>query len=93
MTQPISSSSINASQLLRATNAFRHSIKTQNEPESIFEQQEEVKVPEEAKKMFAEHDINEIRQVAQSIGENNLSDEDIKYGLYYGRSVIVNYSV
>lgn len=93
MTQSISSNvNINTAQLLRATNAFKQSVKKQNEQENSFEQ-EAVKVPEETKKIFANHDINEIRQVAQSIGENDLSDEDIKYGLYYGRSVIVNYSV
>ena len=93
MTQSISSNvNINTAQLLRAANAFKQSVKKQNEQENSLEH-EAVKVPEETKKIFANHDINEIRQVAQSIGENDLSDEDIKYGLYYGRSVIVNYSV
>lgn len=37
--------------------------------------------------------IDEIKNIAKSIGEANLSDEDIKYGLTYGRSVIADYSV
>ena len=31
-------------------------------------------------------------EYAQMMGEANLSEEDIKYGLSYGRSVIVEYS-
>lgn len=37
--------------------------------------------------------INEIKDIAKSVGETNLSDEDIKYGLTYGRSVIADFSV
>lgn len=36
-------------------------------------------------------DVNEVKNFAQKIGETNLSDEDIKYGLTYGRSVIADY--
>lgn len=35
--------------------------------------------------------LSEVRNFAQQIGETNLTDEDIKYGLTYGRSVIANY--
>ena len=38
--------------------------------------------------------IDEIKKYAkmvQGAGENDLSEEDIKYGLSYGRSVIVEY--
>ncbi len=37
--------------------------------------------------------INEIKDIAKSVGETTLSDEDIKYGLTYGRSVIADFSV
>lgn len=36
-------------------------------------------------------DTNDVRNFAQKIGETNLTDEDIKYGLTYGRSVIADY--
>jgi hypothetical protein len=39
-----------------------------------------------------EKDIKEIKKYAQMAGEENLSDDDIKYGLSYGRSVIIEYS-
>ncbi len=36
-------------------------------------------------------DTTEVRNFAQKVGEINLTDEDIKYGLTYGRSVIADY--
>ncbi|MGN1152770.1 MAG: hypothetical protein ACI4S3_01975 [Candidatus Gastranaerophilaceae bacterium] len=35
--------------------------------------------------------LSEVRNFAQQVGELNLTDEDIKYGLTYGRSVIANF--
>lgn len=35
--------------------------------------------------------LSEVRNFAQQVGELNLTDEDIKYGLTYGRSVIADY--
>jgi len=36
-------------------------------------------------------DVNELRNCAQKVGEMDLTDDDIKYGLTYGRSVIADY--
>ena len=36
-------------------------------------------------------DVNELRECAKTVGEFNITDEDIKYGLIYGRSVIAEY--
>ncbi len=36
-------------------------------------------------------DTKDVRSFAQKLGEINLTDEDIKYGLTYGRSVIADY--
>ena len=36
--------------------------------------------------------LREIKNYAQQAGEMNLSDDDIKYGLTYGRSVIADYT-
>ncbi len=36
-------------------------------------------------------DVNEIRECAKSVGEYNITDEDIKYGMLYGRSVIAEW--
>ena len=36
-------------------------------------------------------DVADIRKCAEFVGEFNISDDDIKYGLLYGRSVIAEY--
>lgn len=36
-------------------------------------------------------DVNELRECAKTVGEFNITDEDIKYGLLYGRSVIAEW--
>ena len=36
-------------------------------------------------------DIDEIKSFAKSAGEEDLSSEDIRYGVTYGRSVIADY--
>ena len=42
-------------------------------------------------KLLKEIDTTEVRNFAQKVGEMNLTDEDIKYGLTYGRSVIADF--
>ena len=36
-------------------------------------------------------DVNDIRKCAESVGEYNITDDEIKYGLMYGRSVIAEW--
>ena len=36
-------------------------------------------------------DVADIRKCAEFVGEFNISDDDIKYGLMYGRSVIAEF--
>ena len=36
-------------------------------------------------------DTADIRKCAEYVGEYNITDEDIKYGLLYGRSVIAEF--
>ncbi len=36
-------------------------------------------------------DVADIRKNAEYVGEFNISDDDIKYGLMYGRSVIAEF--
>ena len=92
MTDAISSQNINSVRLFQANTAFKH---TQKKPEAPQQDnyQEEVKITDEPKKMFADHNIDEIKEYAKSVGTENLSNDDIKYGLYFGRSVIIDYSV
>ncbi|MBR2524830.1 hypothetical protein IKE67_00020 [bacterium] len=43
--------------------------------------------------LLKDHNLEEIREFAKIAGEDNLTDEDIKYGLTYGRSVIADYVI
>ena len=36
-------------------------------------------------------DVNDIRKFAGYVGEYNITDDDIKYGMLYGRSVIAEW--
>ncbi len=36
-------------------------------------------------------DVNDLRKYAESVGEFNITDDDIKYGILYGRSVIAEW--
>ena len=44
-----------------------------------------------AKTLLERIDVNELRECAKAVGEFNISDDDIKYGLLYGRSVIAEF--
>ena len=91
MTAPINSSAINSVNFVRATEAFQKSEVKPQKPDN--ESDFEVKVPDEIEKKFTNHNISEIKEIAQNAGTTDLTDEDIKYGLFFGRSVIINYSV
>ena len=43
--------------------------------------------------IFSRQNVEEIRSIAKNAGDDNLTDEDIKYGLTYGRSVIADYLI
>ena len=36
-------------------------------------------------------DVNDVRKCAEKVGEYNITDDDIKYGMLYGRSVIAEW--
>ena len=84
------SSNISAIQLLNAANAFKNNsaaakpIETQ---EPFTTDGTELN----DNNILKGQNINEIKKYAELAGENNLTEEDIKYGLSYGRSVIVEY--
>lgn len=89
MVNAISTSNINPIQMLNAVSAFKAS-----------EQVQENKVPETSDgieindtNILKNQNTDEIRQFAKIAGEENLSNEDIQYGLTYGRSVIADYVI
>ena len=44
-----------------------------------------------SKSLLERVDVVDIRKCAEYVGEYNISDDDIKYGLMYGRSVIADF--
>lgn len=89
MVSAISTSNINPVNMLSAVNAFKASEKIQ-----------ENKIPEVSdgldindSNILKNQNTDEIKQFAKNAGEENLSDEDIQYGLTYGRSVIADFMI
>lgn len=81
----------NSIQMINALNAFKANREISNES-SI---KKEIDTPnginfKDSDKILNKVDLADVRNYAKQIGEN-ISDEDIKYGLTYGRSVIANY--
>ncbi len=85
-------SNVNAVQLFSAANAFKSSMTSPIKPTGapIPEVGEGIDINDDS--LLKTKDIQEIRNYAKMMGEENLSEDDIKYGLSYGRSVIVEYS-
>ena len=86
------SSNVNSVQQFSAVNAFR-SNKNLKPTEDI---QEKPEVSSGVKttstpSLLERIDVNDVRKCAESVGEYNISDEDIKYGMLYGRSVIAEW--
>lgn len=94
MLNGISSGASNQVHAFTAANAFR--VAQQALEQGQKQQQDNTPSGVDLKDndvILRHQNINEIKDIAKSEGETNLSDEDIKYGLTYGRSVIADFSV
>lgn len=89
MVQSISNN-INPIQLMNALGAFR-ATEQAKENSRIPETSDGINVNDS--NLLQNQNVDEIKQFAQTVGEDNLSNEDIQYGLTYGRSVIADYSI
>ena len=82
-------------QMFSAVNALKTSANQLNKPAEknqdsvIGETSAATKVA--PKGLLERVDVSDIRRCAEFVGEFNISDDDIKYGLMYGRSVIAEY--
>lgn len=81
-------SNISAIRFFNATNAF----KAQPVKQEVAQKQTEEGTNIRENSILRNINVDEIKKYANSVGETNLSEEDIKYGLKFGRSVLVNYS-
>jgi len=80
-------------QQFSALNAFRNN-KTVKPAEELKEEKPEVASgvkTTSTPSLLDRIDINDLRKCAESVGEYNITDDDIKYGLLYGRSVIAEW--
>lgn len=90
MVNAISTNNINPIQMMSALGAFKATEQLQ-ENSRIPETSDGIDINDN--NILKNQDTDEIRQFAQIAGEDNLTNEDIQYGLTYGRSVIADYMV
>ena len=85
-------SSVNSVQQFSALNAFK-SNRTLKPAEDVQEKPEVANGTKTTStpSLLDKIDVNELRECAKTVGEFNITDEDIKYGLIYGRRVIAEY--
>lgn len=90
MVNAIGNSSVNSIQMFNALNAFKGSNPIE-ENNILPDVSEGLEVND--KSILQSQDLTEIKEFAKIVGEDNLSNDDIQYGLTYGRSVIADYLV
>lgn len=89
MVNAIGSSGINPVQMFNAVNAFKATeTKTDNK---ILEPSDGIDINDNS--FLQEQNVDEIKQFAKNAGEENLTNDDIRYGITYGRSVIADYMI
>lgn len=86
------SNGINSVQQFSAVNAFRNN-KNLKPAEELQEKPEAASGTKTSStpSLLERIDVNDVRKCAESVGEYNITDDDIKYGLLYGRSVIAEW--
>lgn len=77
--------------LFNAVNAFNKTNVTN--PQEVNMPETSLGIDINDKSVLNFQNLEEIRNFAQIVGEDNLSNDDIQYGLTYGRSVIADYII
>lgn len=88
MVNSIGTSNINPIQMFNAVNAFK-TVQAAPQKEMVQDVSDGLDIQED--NLLKNQDLEEIKQFAKIVGEENISNEDIKYGITYGRSVIADY--
>ena len=84
-------SGVNSVQQFSAVNAFRSNKNLKPAEEKEQKELSSGVNTSSTPSLLDKININEIRECAKAVGEFNITDEDIKYGLMYGRSVIAEW--
>ena len=92
MINPIGTSSVNPIQMLNAVNAFKADTVNRTEENLMPETSAGLNI-NNSEEIFKGQNLEEIRNIAKIAGDDNLSNDDIQYGLTYGRSVIADYII
>lgn len=86
----IESSNISLLQRTCAFNAFQNTVKSNS---TCISNEKDIEREVVASQDILDNvDIEDIKNCALKVGEQNLTEDDIKYGLVFGRSVIADYS-
>lgn len=88
MVGSIGLSNINSVQMFSAVNAFK-AAQAPAQEQTMPEISDGLGVNDNT--ILQNQNLEEIKQFAKIAGENNISDDDIQYGITYGRSVIADY--
>ena len=85
-------SGVNSVQQFSALNAFKNN-KTVRPQEEVQEKNETLSGTKTSStpSLLDKIDVADVRKCAETVGEFNISDDDIKYGMLYGRSVIAEW--
>lgn len=89
----ISTGASNSVQAFTAANAFKNAQEALKNKHQIEDNTPSGVDLKDNNNLLKDQDIEDIRKYAKIAGEENLSNEDIKYGLTYGRSVIAEYVI
>lgn len=89
MVNAVGISNINPVQMFSALNAFKSAETGVQEP-MVQDVSDGIEINDT--NLLRNQNIDEIKEFAKNAGEENISEEDIKYGITYGRSVIADYS-
>lgn len=94
MLNGISTGATNSIQAFTAANAFKSAQNALNSERNRIEDNTPSGVDlKDNDIILKDQNVDEIKNIAKFAGEENLTDEDIKYGLTYGRSVIAEYVI
>ena len=94
MVSGITSGVTNTISMIRASKAFSAAQKTLQQSLPVKEEETSRGIDlKDTNELLINKNIAEIQKFATYAGENNLSLDDIKYGLKYGRSVIADITI
>lgn len=86
-------SNINSVQFFNATNAFKAANTKPVEPTVQAEPEIPEGITTNDNDILKKLDIADVQKYASLAGEKELSEDDIKYGLTYGRSIMADWVV